>query len=222
MQKTRRIILLINTSRACERQFVYGIAQYAELNGPWTFYRKPKYYIKPNSQSISLTQLKNWRPDGIIVSDTEKLNDIISLNIPTIVHSIKKDTHKLPSIVGDCSKSGQMAAEHLLQRGFKNFAFCGVGNFYWSKSRHESFKNRIQQAGFETYFYKQNPSRMQKSFEKEQKLMIDWLKSLPKPIGIMTCMLIWSLSLLLGYYRKQVNLHLLLGELGSTKANQFL
>jgi LacI family transcriptional regulator len=187
MQKTQRIIISINTSRACERQFVCGIARYAELHGPWAFYRKPRYYIKAGSQAMTLKQLKDWQPDGIIVSDSEKLNEIVKLKIPTIIHSIENDKHSLPTVLGDCSKSGKMAAEHLLERGFKNFAFCGVGGFYWSSNRFESFSSRISQAGFETSFYKQTPSRMQKSFEKEQKLLIDWLKSLTKPVGIMAC-----------------------------------
>ncbi len=187
MQTTLRIILMIDTSRACERRFVQGIVKYSQLHGPWVFYRKPKYYITPNRTKVSLEQLQNFRADGIIVSDAENLQNFLALNLPTLIHTVKKKSYEYPSLIGDCTNSAIMAAEHLLDRGFQHFAFCGVGNFYWSKDRFISFRNRLKQAGFEPHYYKQNASRFRKSFQEEQAKLAKWLKSLPKPIGLMTC-----------------------------------
>jgi LacI family transcriptional regulator len=82
---------------------------------------------------------------------------------------------------------GKMAAEHLLDRGFKNFAYCGFEDMFGARSRGESFRRRITEAGFRTHVYKKPKPRGRRSWEDEQVFMADWLKSLPKPVGLMTC-----------------------------------
>jgi LacI family transcriptional regulator len=82
---------------------------------------------------------------------------------------------------------GKMAAEHLLNRGFRQFAYCGFEDMFGARSRGESFSKKIAEVGFETHFYKQPKSKAKRSWENEQIYMADWLKSLPKPVGLMTC-----------------------------------
>jgi LacI family transcriptional regulator len=83
-----------------------------------------------------------------------------------------------------------MAAEHLLHRGFKHFAYCGFGQmYYWSRQRRTSFGQRVTEAGFQTHYYEYEEPRTKTphSWEKEQAILIHWLESLPKPVGLMTC-----------------------------------
>jgi LacI family transcriptional regulator len=80
-----------------------------------------------------------------------------------------------------------MAAEHLLDRGFQCFAYCGFEDMFGARSRGESFRKRIAEAGFETYSYEQPRAKVRRSWESEKSLMADWLKKLPKPVGLMTC-----------------------------------
>jgi LacI family transcriptional regulator len=80
-----------------------------------------------------------------------------------------------------------MAAEHLLDRGFRQFAYCGFYNISWSDERGESFAKRIAEAGFKTNFYKPQKSKNKRLWENEQPYMVDWIKLLPKPLGLMAC-----------------------------------
>ena len=94
------------------------------------------------------------------------------------------------NIVTDDEAIGKMAAEYLLRRGFKQFAYCGFGEmYYWSRERGKGFGNRVHQAGFEIhhYAYEQPKSKYPHSWEKEQVILVDWLKRLPKPIAMMAC-----------------------------------
>ncbi|MHC4157614.1 MAG: XylR family transcriptional regulator [Planctomycetota bacterium] len=188
MARIPKVILLIETSRTCERDFLRGIAKYSRLHGPWALYGKPQYYMQPKGGKIRLAELKKSKANGIIISDSDKnRKEIIAMRLPTIIHTVKDQVPNLPNVVGDCTESGRMAAEHLLERGFRNFAYCGLGDFYWSKGRYESFRKRIKKAGFETHFYKQAKSRRRGSWGYERNLKAKWLKSLPKPVGLMTC-----------------------------------
>lgn len=181
------VVLLIDSARTCEREFLRGVARYSRLHGPWMFYHKPQSYISSSGRSI--TALTDERGDigGAIVSDMYDVEKILGMNIPVIVHCTKGTFGDLPRIVGDCDTSGRMGAEHLTGCGFSHFAFCGLGDFYWSAGRGESFARAIEDAGFAgSSTYTVAPARTYKSFEREKNKLQDWLVSLPKPVGIMT------------------------------------
>jgi LacI family transcriptional regulator len=160
MAQRRKILLLLESARTCERDFLRGIARYSHLHGPWAFYRKPRFYLKNHSPGISLSQIKTFDPDGIIVSDTENLDPILHLGKPTLIHAFKTDAHECPTIIGDSRETGHMAANHLLGLGFSKFAYCGLGRYYWSKGRHASFKKAIEKAGFDVSYFELHPQQV--------------------------------------------------------------
>ena len=182
-----KILLLLESARTCERDFLRGIAQYAHLYGPWAFHSKPKFYLNSPSSAILRKQIKEFDPDGIVVSDTENLDVVLSLNKPTLIHTFKADRYNAPTIVGDVAQTGQMAAEHLMGLGIHNFAYCGMGNYYWSKGRYESFRKTLATAGFSTAYFELNMQTVNTSLRKEQQRLTDWIAGLPKPAGVMNC-----------------------------------
>lgn len=62
----------------------------------------------------------------------------------------------------------------------------GLKNRPWSQERSESFAGRIRQAGLEPHILYTN-SRLGswRSFEAEEPSLTEWLKALPKPVGLM-------------------------------------
>ena len=60
MSEVQKIVLLINPSREHMRGLLNGIAQYARLHGPWTFYR-PLEYREPRFRRGLLAVLKFLR-----------------------------------------------------------------------------------------------------------------------------------------------------------------
>jgi LacI family transcriptional regulator len=188
MAKIRKVIVLVETSRAYGRGLLRGIAKYSRLHGPWIFYHKPPYYRHPAHWVRVLSHQKKLDADGIIMVEQEKPEDIIAMGLPTIASPYIKDRIAgAANIIGDNDAMGEMAAEHLLDRGFNNFAYCGFEDMFGARSRGESFRRRIAEAGFRTNIYKKPRPRGPRSWEDEQIFMADWLKSLPKPVGLMTC-----------------------------------
>lgn len=186
MAQTKRILLLLESARTCERDFLRGIARYSHLHGPWTFYRKPKFYLKNRSSGISLAQIRAFDPDGIVVSDTENLAALLRLGKPTLIHAFKSDTYDIPTILGDSEQTGKMAAKHLLGLGFSTFAYCGLGRYYWSRGRYESFRETIVKAGFDVSYFELRPRQIQSSLQRELSRLAQWLTSV-RPAGLMAC-----------------------------------
>jgi len=178
----KKVILLLETSREFGRELIIGIARYARLHGPWSFYKEP---IDLKS---SIPRLTSWKPDGIIMRDSLITKELLKLKIPTIlaIHD-SKYPEELPVIKTDSCSIAKVASEHLLGKGFRNFAFCGFDDYDWSNGRKLYFCKFIEDAGYNVYVYKQPEGKVRISWEKEQKYVSEWIKSLPKPIGVFAC-----------------------------------
>jgi LacI family transcriptional regulator len=85
----------------------------------------------------------------------------------------------------DAHKAGRMAAEHLLDRGFRRFGFCGYPRENWSRNREEGFRQRLSEAGFECQGYQPPRSKPHPAWNQEQPAVTAWLQSLQKPVGVM-------------------------------------
>jgi LacI family transcriptional regulator len=86
-----------------------------------------------------------------------------------------------------------MAAAHLAERSLRHFAFCGFVGSGWSLRREEAFARYMGDLGFpcqthriELANWMQRPNWIE-TWEDEQPILVEWLKSLPKPVGLMAC-----------------------------------
>lgn len=183
MPRIPKVILRIETSVAYGRGLLSGIAKYSRIHGPWAFYSEPGH------EETALPRLEKWGASGIItrIPDIKKTQQFIIKGLPAILVPLEEEIPDFPNIIDDCVTAGRMAAEHLLDRGFWKFAYCGFSDMHWSRERRESFSKRIAEAGFETHCYERPRAKVQRLYEKELALLANWLKSLPKPVGLMTC-----------------------------------
>lgn len=182
MPKIPKVILLIESSRASGRSVLRGVAKYARHHGPWAFYWEPR------GLETVWPRLKKLHADGIILRDVEKVSDVIRCGIPTIVFGHRKQAVPgVANVMTDSPRIGTMAADHLLDCGFRHFAFCGFDGISWSDIRSHSFAKRVNAAGFQVSFFRQRRRAVARSGEGEEQFMAEWLRSLPKPIGLMAC-----------------------------------
>lgn len=186
MPEIRKVMLLIETSCAYGRELLLGIGKYSTIHGPWMFYKGPPHYADPSEKKRVVSRLMKWA-NGAIIREP-KSDKLLTAGVPIIVSpNVIEQMPNLPVIVTDCVATGRIAAEHLLDRGFRQFAYCGFDDMPWSRGREENFCKRITEAGFETHVYERSLSEIERFFDKEQIRLADWLKSLPKPVGLMTC-----------------------------------
>jgi hypothetical protein len=78
------IALFLQGVRHYERELLRGIADYANLHGPWQFYRNVSYLSGEQADPAALVRL--WRPDAIIVRESSPhgFDKILGTALPTI------------------------------------------------------------------------------------------------------------------------------------------
>ena len=186
--KVRRIILMLDNSRAADRGMIRGIMEYSHLRGQWSFYRYlPLFQRAPFSDQKSqdlIFRLKHFEADGIIgyLPDSRDLIErIIKKRFPTVAQPILEPIEGIVNILQD-PQVGSIGADHLLERGLGHFAFCGTRE-YWSRIRQEGFCDQIAKNGQAVHIY---PAERRSSTRDTQiRSIARWLRKLPLPIGIM-------------------------------------
>lgn len=187
---TPRVALLIETARGYGRQLLRGIVRYSRLHGPWSF------YVTPGDFEQAVPQMRQWGGTGIIarVQTPKVAQAILAARLPTIALDLAEDQlrsgHPLArfsEVSSDSHRAAQMAAEHLLERKFPNYAFVGIPGRVWSDRRQTSFAERIRAAGHEPLEYAPPKRLRDRAWEREQAVLAEWLAKLPKPVGLMAC-----------------------------------
>lgn len=178
--RTEKVLLLLDADRGFNRGVLKGIARYAAVNGPWTFYRKAPSYVQ-NHQELGLEECKALKPDGIIcsLSDTEHLCE---LNVPMVAYDPVNYSGSIPCIQSDHRQVGRLAARHLFDRGHRDFAFFGYKDLNWSDARGEAFSEILHEEGRKVNTYPHSVNA--RSWSEEEGSVSEWLKSLPKPVGL--------------------------------------
>ncbi|MHC4721915.1 MAG: XylR family transcriptional regulator, partial [Planctomycetota bacterium] len=190
----RKVILLIDSSRSFNRGLLGGISRYARLHGPWSI--DMNFW---NTYDIGLPQIERWQGEGIFAAgiySKESAKKILQSRLPAItvedeladhLPAHKKNSNGIATIRTDSQATGRIAAEYFLERGLRHFAFCGVPNKTWSQQRKEGFCERIQQAKFKCHIYPEPRLKKDNVWEKERVALANWLRTLPKPVGLMAC-----------------------------------
>jgi LacI family transcriptional regulator len=184
-----KLILLSDFAEEYNKNILRGITRYSKDHGPWTFCKMPTYFRETIGIDGILKWAKEWEADGIIGQfyNDEEVEKFTKANIPVIAQDFKERFTDIPNITGAYKETGRLGADYFLKKGFKNFAFYGFGNIVWSRERAEGFEERIQEAGFNVHYYEQTNSHSTDLWYYKPSALSDWLKSLPKPIALMTC-----------------------------------
>jgi LacI family transcriptional regulator len=179
----RKVALLVETSNAYARGLLRGIVSYVRERGPWSV-----YLAEHGRGDKPAARLSRWRGDGIIARiETPPIAQALRrVKVPVVDVSAARLLPALPWFETDDAAFAQLGAEHLRERGFRNFAFCGDPRFNWSNWRGEHFERAIRAEGSICFTYQ--PSR---KFSPDDTAQVDdlarWIRRLPRPIGIMAC-----------------------------------
>lgn len=132
--------------------------------------------------------LSSWRGDGIIarIENETIASAVRACGLPTVNVSASQLAPEFPCVISDSAAITQHAATHLLERGLRHFAYCGDAQFEWSQRHGDNLVSVLRKQGYPCHVFPSN-SRDSADWRKEQAKLIRWLKSLPKPVGVMTC-----------------------------------
>ena len=187
MTSTRRIGLLIERSRAFGRLMCEGIITYAQ-DREWDV-----RYLEPGDLSGRhvagfdgfIARVTTDRIARLLAATKKPVVDVF-YNLPDYGFSIVKERHE---------SIGRLAAEHFIDRRFRNFAYCPYGSGKTSVYCRTAYAQRLRREGFACDVFALSSEIAYPSDNREiigdriavpcdAKPLSRWLKHLPKPAAV--------------------------------------
>jgi LacI family transcriptional regulator len=183
MPATRHVALLIEATNAYARGLLHGVAQYTHERGRWTVYFELHSLEDPPPK-----WLKNWKGDGILarLGNRRMARAVLDVGVPVVELRRILTLDGVPAIGPDHEAVARLAAEHLRERGFRQFGVCGLPRGVDPPLDHrvDAFAQNLKDAGLPCSTFR---AQRGDSLAQEQRHMARWIRSLPKPVGVMTC-----------------------------------
>lgn len=178
----REIALAINVGIVHLDRVTQGIRAYAVRQTEWRF------LVSPETHYLSPIQLEGWQGDGVIAlaNTAEDFRVLESLDCPVVNLSGVVAASPFPRVRPDYRKIGVMAAEHLLERGFRRFGFYGVSDVWYSGEYERGYSETVAARGCECRILRVpgtlgRPAR----WNVGQEELEQWLERMEPPVGVM-------------------------------------
>ena len=185
MSNRKKVALLVETSNAYARGILKGINRYQQVHQDWAI-----FFPEQVRGAVPPSWLKDWNCQGVIarIENAEIAEFIENFGVPTVDVSSARQIEKLPWVETNDEVIGQMGAQHLINRGFRNLAFIHEPSFNWSTWRLEAFRERAREHGLSCEVFEATPAYSKDfSWSRDFERLGVWLKQLPKPTGVMAC-----------------------------------
>ena len=188
MPQVRQVALIIDAAKPYDRKIIRGVAGYVQQHGNWSLYVEEDPLHK-------LPDFRTWRDGGVIANfDGRKVAEAIGrLKLPVVGvgggYGWYDPATRIPYFVPDSNAIARLAAEHLLDQGFRRLAYYGFLRTRinrWSEERAQAFKQRAHEAGVPCTMYAGHHGRARQWTDLQRELA-QWLESLEKPVGLMAC-----------------------------------
>lgn len=180
-----RIALLIETSREYGRGILRGIIRYQQEHGPWSCYFKPQGLGAPPPPWLS-----SWRGDGILarIDDQRMARALAHTSVPVVDLRNALPGLRIPTVGILNSAVVRLAIDHFMERGFQHFAFYGTprGENRNQDERSDLYAQLLRSQSRDCDVYQHSASSV-RPWDQEQRRIARWLKTLPRPVAVLTC-----------------------------------
>ncbi len=176
--------MLVDTSTSWGRRIHEGIHNYTQRHGRW------KLFVEARGMEERLALPRGWNGDGVIarVSTRNMARELSGLSIPVVnVSSIQIQGPTFPQVTSDLVASAKIAAGHLLDRGFRNFAYFSLRGLEYVAKHQQAFSGSVSQSGFTCAVLAVDPVKgAEPDWNLDLAKLGTWLKTLPKPLAVLT------------------------------------
>lgn len=179
----RQVAVLIETDNTTCCSMIQGVANYATTVANWHL------LIDPRDHEHRSALPEGWRGDGVVARLTMRpqIDQIRQRRIPTVnVDDIFRDIPNCAAVLTDEAQLARIALDHLLDRGFQQFAYFAPPSMSYSKSRGEAFAATVEGAGYKCHVYRPGYRAGRRiGWQEQQRRVARWLASLPKPVAVL-------------------------------------
>ena len=178
------VAVLVDTSSEWGRGVVRGIKQYTHEHEHW------QIFVEARGMEEHLRLPKGWQGHGIIarVGSSAMARELQAHRLPVVnVSGIELPGLSFPRVITDLHASAFMAAQHLLDRGFRHFAYFSLLGLSYVATHKEAFSHAVAEAGCPCAVYEIVPVvGAEPDWNLDLGRIAEWLRKLPKPVGILT------------------------------------
>jgi LacI family transcriptional regulator len=180
----KRVAILVDTSTTWGRDVIVGVHRYSKECGNW------ELFVEPRGLEQRRWLPSAWKGDGVIarVGLVDLAQRLKRLKLPVVnVSGITLPKVNFPRVVSDQVAAANLAAEHLLARGFRNFGYFSLLGLEYVAEHQRAFENALQMAGHGCDVFTVQPRLgSEPAWDLDMKQLGIWLKGLPKPLAIFT------------------------------------
>jgi LacI family transcriptional regulator len=183
----KRLVLFLDMAIRTSQDLVKGVVNYFKSRDDWTLHIEPGFSSK-ELHKLDITETFSGISALLVQSlYSPEMEDFIKkLKIPVITAMDKKVPGCI-NILADEQNIAEMAHKTLTESGFENLAFYGYTNQIFSINRRKHFTELLKSNGKEVLQYHDDYYEHLFTWAWDTEKLSNWLKSLPKPVGIMCC-----------------------------------
>jgi LacI family transcriptional regulator len=185
--KAHRIALLFNANKTFDREVIAGIAAYlGSTRVAWDLYMEEDFRLR-------LSGIEHWQGDGVIADfdDPAVASALSRCTVPVVAvggsyASEEEYPRGVPYVATDNFKLIKLARDHLIDVGLHRFAMFSLPKApenRWAQERENAFMSLMREDQMEAEVFR-GCETSAASWDEAVQGQIDWLRSLPKPIGI--------------------------------------
>lgn len=187
-QRRKQVALVLPVTVSWLAVLADGVTKYARKHGDWDFTTSPPTLAESAEVALTCHSLKGWPGDGAIVVINDRAEARVARRLPIPVVCINGNLQHcgVPRVMTDQYATGQMAAEHLLQRGLPQLAYYGLSELGYSHERQRGFVDRATKAGVPCSIFNMPANTDPRApWHKRRNPLTQWLKTLDLPVGIL-------------------------------------
>ena len=184
MRSRKKVALLIETSNGYARELLQGIRSWQHEHGAWAI------RLSEHGRGCGVPGwLRDWHGDGVIarIENPRIASALQRTCLPVVDVSAALPHTSFPRVSTDSEAATLAAAEHLRERGYRHFAYCGDERFLWSARRGRFFQRHVYAFGSSCAIFASRSRRTDAAAETEIAAVSQWLGTLTKPVGVLAC-----------------------------------
>lgn len=168
--------------------FARGAVDYATRHGGWSFTVSPPSLGSAAEDVLTLQSLKGWPGDGVIaaVASPADIRAAKQLGKPVVNITAVLPNAGLPCVTSDNYRMGELAAEHLLERGLRRLAYLGIEGLWYSQQRRMGFMSQARKAGVPCDVLDiPRDASARRTWQQRISTLSRWLQKLRRPFGLL-------------------------------------
>ena len=162
---------------------IRGVANYALKQHGW------QMTVEPRGIDEKMSLPEGWQGDGVIVRiDSKRIyEELKAFGKPVVnVSGIELKGVDFPMVTSDYRASAELAVQHFVSRGFRHLAYCGYDKLSYVAHHCAAFESVAAEREISCEVFRPVRKSGNHSWQQTREALVDWLRGLPKPVGVFT------------------------------------